>query len=65
MRTDAQHKRSVQSDLRLWHDVVKGREPPAVGPVQEAVVAQVIVVIGDEDVEDHTPEEFQEVRARL
>ena len=53
-RPDAEDEPALQSQLRLRHYIVKRRKPPSLTIEQEAMITQVIIIIGDEDIEQHT-----------
>ena len=42
-------------------DVERRRQPPARGFPDEAVIAQVVITIADQDVEEHPPKELRKV----
>lgn len=46
-------------------EVESGREGPSLGGKQESMVAEVVVAVGDGDIENDPPEEFDQVSVHI
>src|SRR5690606_32787043 len=65
LRPHSENEPALKTNLGLRNDVVEWRQSPTRPIEKEAMVAQVIIVVRDEDVEHHAAKQLVEILAHL